>query len=664
MNLLAIIGITLLVSLGPVRAAGSPGESALLFLRALGSEDSSVEEVLGGTRLSPFCGDGKRERITSRLVSLRAQMVERPLALEVIGVEEDGEYAGVLVSAVPEGEVFGTEIYAVGLRKEGGAWGAAPVLGSFANTNVGFDTGIRARVEALELWMGRERMVRLRELHHAAVSELTRQMESAVPEALLHGEDARVVMDGFLAACRRGDLAAALIFLDADPAQANDPESLPGIVLNGLRGGDEAGRWRSLVSPDVVRVVADVRTGTYETVVSVLFYDAEVLSGARLIRFTLRRNAGRWKLSLPLMLREVNETGRSWQRPDTQEHKLRRRFAEFFEADRPGERFAEAAALGARLDEILRDGSLAELFALLARDESHAEGERLVSYAEAARLWKEFRERGRDATHGELIEVLEGGTAGTVVLHLVTTAELDRLELVTVLLLKEAGGWAIAPGVTGMGNWEAMPRQEALDQKQVMMNFVRRKVDLEKVAAERFLEEFVEVSEADEGKVSVEEAGRVVRSFRGFLRAGDLPQAFSLCALLDRTEGAWEALKSLTYEYRGTRKSGGLDRELHVQGGRSWAGVSLRLDSGPTSEPDYPLYLVRATSEGPRIVVDAGLRLVTNKGRKILNERNWARLEAELSPDELGLVRTLFQVHCEHSTTDYTAWEKNIKSSP
>ena len=115
----------------------------------------------------------------------------------------------------------------------------------------------------------------------------------------------------------------------------------------------------------------------------------------------------------------------------------------------------------------------------------------------------------------------------------------------------------------------------------------------------------------------------------------------------------------MSYEYRGARRSVALDHQVHVQSGKSWAAVSLRVSSGSGSSPSYPMYLVVATAEGPRIVVDVSLRLATNKGREVLNERVWERIEVFLEEEESALVRSLFEGHVERSKTDLDAWMKS-----
>ncbi len=71
-----------------------------------------------------------------------------------------------------------------------------------------------------------------------------------------------------------------------------------------------------------------------------------------------------------------------------------------------------------------------------------------------------------------------------------------------------------------------------------------------------------------------------------------------------------------------------------------------------------------ATAQGPRIVVDVGLRHATNKGRELLNKRVWKRIVAHLDEAEAALVRNLFQGHVERSKLDVAEWQKSNRSSP
>ena len=216
--------------------------------------------------------------------------------------------------------------------------------------------------------------------------------------------------------------------------------------------------------------------------------------------------------------------------------------------------------------------------------------------------------------------------------------------------------------MTTNGNFEKMEEAKQERQTEVHRRFEEQKEELVRRATADLQNRFVKAGPPEGAIVEREEAEQLVRKFRSLLREGKLLESFACGALLDPEKGVWDALKSMSYEYRGTKQATAADREVHVQAGRSWAAVSLRVDSGQGGAPDYPMYLVVATSEGPRIVVDIGLRLATNKGREVLNGRVWKRVEAQLGEKESALVRSLFEGHVERSKSDLAEWVKTNKS--
>ena len=124
-------------------------------------------------------------------------------------------------------------------------------------------------------------------------------MEGVVDEKLLVDGTAEEVMEGFLEACQRKDLATVLVFLGADSGQADEATSPQAIVTRGLRGEDEMDRWALLTSSGVVRVVSETREEGSGTAVSVLFYDTESVTGAKLLTFSLSRESDWWQVDLP-----------------------------------------------------------------------------------------------------------------------------------------------------------------------------------------------------------------------------------------------------------------------------------------------------------------------------------------------------------------------------
>ena len=127
----------------------TPGEVAVSFLEDIRGASLSVDEVLGKSMLSPFCGEARREWIGKQLRELRGTLREDEVDLKVIGEKKEGGFAGVLVAVVPKGDPFTSSVIPVALRSLEERWVPAPVLGSFANANVGFDDGVRARVNGV-----------------------------------------------------------------------------------------------------------------------------------------------------------------------------------------------------------------------------------------------------------------------------------------------------------------------------------------------------------------------------------------------------------------------------------------------------------------------------------------------------------------------------------
>jgi hypothetical protein len=231
-------------------------------------------------------------------------------------------------------------------------------------------------------------------------------------------------------------------------------------------------------------------------------------------------------------------------------------------------------------------------------------------------------------------------------------------------MIRGEEGWAIAPGVTAAGNFEALKNAKRKEQEAVLESFIEQRTELSRKAAERFLSRFVAATPEPEARIEPKKASALVGEFRKRLREGRLLEALEQCALLDHNEGAWEALRSLSYEYRGAKHGRIADLNLGVGAEGPWAAVSLRVDSGPSGVPDYPMYLVVVGRDGPRLVVDGGLRLAANKARKALNEQVWARIDAQLTPADGQVVRKLFERHVERSRKDLEEWEKSHKSSP
>jgi len=652
-------------------AGGEPAAVAAAFLETLREGSRTPEELLRESFISPFCGESKRRAILQRLKRLGHHLRRSGYELEAIGTKRDGPFAAVLVSAISRHDPLDAEIIGLGLREIDGNWRVAPVPGSFENCNLGFDDAVREKVDALALWMGRQRVLRLRDLQSDLERKFRQRMEAAVPDDLLRTREPKKVVQAFLDACRNGDLAAVMVLLGNVGLERDEADlELQRAVSCGLRGLDRHKQWRILADPNVIRVLITGDDGDdLDAEVVMLVFDPDANAGTKVMRFVLLRAGKRWAIRLPGTLRHADDDRQQfqrafWREQDPADDDLKRRFPEVFEKTRPPLRGNDLAETGKRLETILQEGELEEFFRFLCRRDDLTPIERRVAYAELGQFWNAFREEDKSAASGELIKILAEGDAGVLVFHRVSTARFGRPKLKPLLMMRGPDGWAIAPGVTSAANYDALPAAQRKAQVAVLERFAEQRAALSKQASKRFLDRFVSATPDRGVNINPEAAADLVSAFRGRLRHGRLLEVFEQCALLDHEEGAWEALRSLSYEYRGAKHGREADVRLGVSAEGPWAGVSLRVDSGPAGVPDYPMYLVVATARGLRLVVDGGLRLAANKAREALNQQVWNRVDEHLNAEQASLVRKLFERHVGRSRKDLAKWEKNNKSSP
>ena len=107
--------------------------------------------------------------------------------------------------------------------------------------------------------------------------------------------------------------------------------------------------------------------------------------------------------------------------------------------------------------------------------------------------------------------MIEHGDAGVLVFQVISTAQIERLNLTPLVLIRDENGWAISPGVTTGGNYAKLDEGKRGRQEEVGRRFEEQKDELTRKATTELLSRFVEAS-AQEGKVVGEqEAGQLVR---------------------------------------------------------------------------------------------------------------------------------------------------------
>lgn len=85
----------------------------------------------------------------------------------------------------------------------------------------------------------------------------------------------------------------------------------------------------------------------------------------------------------------------------------------------------------------------------------------------------------------------------------------------------------------------------------------------------------------------------------------------------------------------------------------------MRTQSKTSGTHDYPMYLFLNTNNGAKILLDIDLRYPSNKGRSIINKKNWDKIEKNFPNDSLKRVETIFVAH-EKITLKNIQEEKKI----
>ena len=444
---------------------------------------------------------------------------------------------------------------------------------------------------------------------------------------------------------------------------SNDWMEMRSVVAKGLRGQDRLRQWRRVCEPDVVSLVAEVDEDGSEVRVTLLFYDPTATEGVHHLRFDLLRRKSRWRLILPPELRyadinlerfeDLTRRGRTWD-----ELEVRKRFRVLFEKKHPLRAAATLAEAGEQVLEALAGGTMAGMFQMLDRSKGISETEHRVKFAEAAKVWAQFR---GGSGKPSLVEVLEREQAGVVVFSQVDSSKLNWVQLTPVHFMKGEGGWTIAPGVSDKGNFEAMPEELKADQKALNVSYLRGLKEFRREAAQPFLATLGVVTGRPAEGVDREEAVELVKDYRKTLAGENLLAVLDHCGLVDPEGGTLDGLRAISYEARGAKLAPDPDEILLVNQEGPWTAVSVRVSAPSLAEPNYPMYLVAMTDRGPRIVADADLRLATNKGRTLLNRKSLARLGQRLEAEQVELVDSLFRGHVEITEKHYEEWQKNTK---
>lgn len=678
-------------------SGGEPTKAVLSILEKLKSTKQQPG-VPGEIGISGFAGPKTRsllnEAWNQRADWIRGEKVEFFEGFEKI----DGELSAVLVGARSADDPEEAEMMGFALRLEDGVWSVGPVEGSFNSMGLGFDKSLRTRVGELERWMAVERVTAADRLKKEALKRFKERMAKLVDPELLKSASPRKVMENFLAAARAGRTEELLVWQGV--LERGDHDEIPweemiSMTRKGMKNQDARNVWRLLNRPGVMQVLLDGEEDESEKSMLVSFLagfstgrDSKKL---RPVIFRVRKNPEGWRVSLPSYFAKADEDQWDHWRAHQREVHFRdevntERMASVYEEEHAPRRAVNPAELLDRVARDLFDGtmekSLPYLFrdppeenkeaeedpedeevadpkdVLIDEDDLDPEVEKVKRYREFAVWWAKTSGNLKGIKVGAK-KVYQSGDLALGVLEILPKNGGWMPEYHSIWMSKDGGGWLILPGLkrplSGL-----LPEDLEDDRAKLSADISRDREQLEKEFLESLFKRVSALNDSENEAPSEEVALKITREWRNLVVGGNIPEILSRSAVRKMPESPLSILKNLTFLVKGAAVAEVPDRVLgnHVEG--RMRGISLMVDGGRGISMDCPLMVVVPTEQGPRVLIDTELYLATNKGKKMRNDNEMARLKEKIPKEDFESLGKLLDWHEKTARPQWDKWNNSV----
>lgn len=678
-------------------SGGEPTKAVLSILEKLKSTKQQPG-VPGEIGISGFAGPKTRsllnEAWNQRADWIRGEKVEFFEGFEKI----DGELSAVLVGARSADDPEEAEMMGFALRLEDGVWSVGPVEGSFNSMGLGFDKSLRTRVGELERWMAVERVTAADRLKKEALKRFKERMAKLVDPELLKSASPRKVMENFLAAARAGRTEELLVWQGV--LERGDHDEIPweemiSMTRKGMKNQDARNVWRLLNRPGVMQVLLDGEEDESEKSMLVSFLagfstgrDSKKL---RPVIFRVRKNPEGWRVSLPSYFAKADEDQWDHWRAHQREVHFRdevntERMASVYEEEHAPRRAVNPAELLDRVARDLFDGtmekSLPYLFrdppeenkeaeedpedeevadpkdVLIDEDDLDPEVEKVKRYREFAVWWAKTSGNLKGIKVGAK-KVYQSGDLALGVLEILPKNGGWMPEYHSIWMSKDGGGWLILPGLkrplSGL-----LPEDLEDDRAKLSADISRDREQLEKEFLESLFKRVSALNDSENEAPSEEVALKITREWRNLVVGGNIPEILSRSAVREMPESPLSILKNLTFLVKGAAVAEVPDRVLgnHVEG--RMRGISLMVDGGRGISMDCPLMVVVPTEQGPRVLIDTELYLATNKGKKMRNDNEMARLKEKIPKEDFESLGKLLDWHEKTARPQWDKWNNSV----
>ncbi len=637
------------------KTAKTISELAISYLKKIANGDLDITK---DTALSSNCSSSRRIKIREHLTFIQLNYFRKNDTFSLELLEQGEQFSAVLIRVENTATPLDTRIISVAMAREKDGWKPAPLPNSFTNINYGYDESVEKKIKHLEKWMATEKTKREIAIREKAISSFQSLLAKNEKELQPNKIDAGTAVLKFIDACQHNNLMRALVSMGAASDALDDPlNDTINYVSNGLEIRTPNNEWQLLTNSSSIYNIMNIDKNRNE--VAVGFYNPLMRTSARILYFPVKEKGGKTFVCLsPLLKAALKTDGIKGTRHFTihqrdDEQKLIRQIPNDINKNIEAQPAESPEQL---IEKFLAAKNFKYAVALLPSKEllKPTEKEQFSLLENLAFLCQGLN--SVKSLPKPSITIAREGSLAAAPLEYEVPNKLGTFQTWQLWMIKGDKGWHLIPkeSIATIVDEKIKRKIKGLSEKLDIITKNQRKERSKKMLSHVTKIDLVELKEA----VTKQEAINLFKLYRSRLRSNDYAAALDCCALLDNSSDT-RTLKNFNYAIRGASDHTKDDLILGVVKSGKWSGVSVRTQSKTSGTHDYPMYLFLNTNNGAKILLDIDLRYPSNKGRSIINKKNWDKIEKKFPNDSLKRVETIFVAH-EKITLKNIQEEKKI----
>lgn len=658
--LLLISSATLALATTSSPSSDTLSKVAIDHLRKLSEDDIDLKQ---DTALSPYCGIERRQNIRKQLSHRSRSHFLKNDQFSLLEEKSSGRFAAVLIRATNPRAPLSARVHAVALLQTANQWKAAPLPGSFANTDYGYDEADEKTVFSLQQWMARESVNRESSARDKAKNDLLESIKQEAEAAKLKSLSPKQAVLNLLKQFRDKNTIGILAATGALSSRQTTPlETTMDIIAEGLALQDKDTPWQLFTHPSVLTRILEPGEKKYKGQITVGFWNPHSSKHAQVVYLKVSKHDGIMTVSFPSVLKNallpkhLRGSDHWLDNRRLRDERLKNIAALVYE-DNPALSFPEedSQTIIDRFLTALDTGDFALAVKLLPTQGPFFgdKDKRETCLNMLSKQWHLLSKLNSNPK--QLLEPFHDGPLSLQPLQFAKTNRPGEFEVVKLWFLKDPeSGWHFIPeDLIDTCSEDDLSRHR----KKIETLFERTEKDQQEKQSKALLSKVTVLTPPlSQAAPTQEQTQTSLSQFRNALRAKDHKTALLNSAIIQGTSHT-QTLKTFNYAIRGAADHTTNDEVLGFISQGKWSALSLRTESKSSGEYDYPLYLIVNTAKGPKVLLDIDLRHATNKGRKLLNARNFEKLKHALPADSLADLKSIFSEHEKKAKEDIIASE-------